>query len=156
MCRLRLSGAARSKQTADKYVIIPPTPPPQAPKKAIFKNAAHKGPLAQNKRPTSASLSPPPPHPPNTQESNLPKCSRYERRNARSVPAPGKSRLAITVTITACRVKSKNVANVSYLPRFLASPNLSRRGPDPAGSGKHCKIVPVNEPACRVLGFCDF
>ena len=147
MCRLRLSGAARSKQTADKYVIIPP---PQTPKKAIFKNAAHKGPLAQNKRPTSASLSPPPPHPPNTQESNLPKRSRYERRNARSVPAPGKSRLAITVTITACRVKSKNVANVSYLPRFLASPNLSRRGPDPAGSGKHCKIVPVNEPACRV------
>ena len=92
----------------------------------------------------------PTPPPPNTQESNLPKRSKYERRNARSVPAPGKSGQAIRVTITACRVKSKNVANVSYLPRFLASPNLSRRGPDPAGSGKHCKIVPVNEPACRV------
>ena len=106
-----------------------------------------------NKRPTSTSLCPPPHPPPNTQESNLPKRSKYERRNARSVPAPGKSRQAITVTITACRVKSKNVANVSYLPRFLASPNLSRRGPDPAGSGKHCKIVPVNEPACWVLDF---
>ena len=55
----------------------------------------------------------PTPPPPNTQESNLPKRSKYERRNARSVPAPGKSRQAITVTITACRVKSKNVANVS-------------------------------------------
>ena len=92
----------------------------------------------------------PHPTPPKHPRKQSSKRSKYERRNARSVPAPGKSRQAITVTITACRVKSKNVANVSYLPRFLASPNLSRRGPDPAGSGNHCKIVPVNEPACRV------
>ena len=135
-----------------KYVIIPPhpPPPPKHPRKQSSKTQHIRARSLKTNGRQVRHYPPHPPTPPNTQESNLPKRSRYERRNARSVPAPGKSRLAITVTITACRVKSKNVANVSYLPRFLASPNLSRRGPDPAGSGKHCKIVPVNEPACRV------
>ena len=127
----------------------PHPPPPKHPRKQSSKTQHIRARSLKTNGRQVRHYPPHPPHPPNTQESNLPKRSRYERRNARSVPAPGKSRLAITVTITACRVKSKNVANVSYLPRILASPNLSRRGPDPAGSGKHCKIVPVNEPACK-------